>query len=459
MDKQSKRLMTWQRVLILILILLLLAGAGVGIFLLTRLRMADNAMVCGQDVSAMLVVDVELLLEERVNNYSLNLTVGDQTFSATADDFGMAFLKDTFEDVVKSASDNSNQIDPWAVISLDQTKLLSYFEEHLEQKRTEPVSATVVWDDAEARFKVMEGVPESWLDPQLLADLVKDAVAVLDTELDVPEDSIYVEVHDTARYERAKKLAEKANELIELEQEYIFNPRQVEVGCEVIEKTMIASFLRFDYENDTVFADESAVLAFVESFAPNYTYFKNKDRFITHGGDRVDVPITFQEQTVDSQALASLIVENIASGASGSFEVPYNGYVNFEGDYIEVSIPEQHLWVYQDGVVVLESDVVTGNESRNKRTPRGLNMVRGHLRKIYLMEEFFVEYWMCISMHGQYGFHDADGWREPEEYGGDTYKTNGSGGCVNVPLENMAKMYELVPDYTPVVIYDEHYYD
>ena len=121
-----------------------------GIFLLTRLRMADNAMVCGQDVSAMLVEDVELLLEERVNNYSLNLTVGDQTFSATADDFGMAFLKDTFEDVVKSASDNSNQIDPWAVISLDQTKLLSYFEEHLEQKRTEPVSATVVWDDAEA---------------------------------------------------------------------------------------------------------------------------------------------------------------------------------------------------------------------------------------------------------------------------------------------------------------------
>ena len=45
------------------------------------------------------------------------------------------------------------------------------------------------------------------------------------------------------------------------------------------------------------------------------------------------------------------------------------------------------------------------------------------------------------------------------DYGGDTYKTKGSGGCVNVPLENMAKMYELVPDYTPVVIYDEHYYN
>lgn len=459
MDKQSKRLVTWQRVLILIVVLILFAGAVTGIALLTRPRMADNAMVCGLDVSAMLVEDVEQLIEERIRDYSLNIAVGDQSFHVTADDLGMVFLKDGFEDVVKSASDNGAEIDPWAVISLDQSKLLSYIEAHLDQRRVESVPATVAWDDAGAYFKVIPGVAESWLDPQLLSDVMKDAVATLRADVEISADSIYVEVYDEARLERAERLTEKANELIELELEYIFNPRKVEIGRLMIDKSMIASFLRFDYENGAVYADENAVLTYVESLAPNYTYSKTKDRFITHGGDRVDIPITFQEQTVDSQALSALIVENIENGASGIYEVPYLGFVNFEGDYIEVSIPEQHLWVYQDGVVVLESDVVTGNESRNKRTPRGLNMVRGHLRQIYLMEEFFVEYWMCISMHGQYGFHDADGWREADEYGGDTYKTNGSGGCVNVPLENMAKMYEMVPDRTPVVIYDEHFYD
>ena len=109
--------------------------------------------------------------------------------------------------------------------------------------------------------------------------------------------------------------------------------------------------------------------------------------------------------------------------------------------------------------MVLETDVITGNEGRNKRTPRGLNIVRGHLRNIYLVDDYFVDYWMCISMDGNYGFHDAYRWRSDDEYGGDTYKTNGSGGCVNVPLEKMALMYEMVPDYTPIVIYDSHYLD
>ena len=78
---------------------------------------------------------------------------------------------------------------------------------------------------------------------------------------------------------------------------------------------------------------------------------------------------------------------------------------------------------------------------------------------IYLMDAYFVNYWMTITLGGRYGFHDADGWRTPEEYGGDTYLTNGSGGCINVPGEKISIMYDLVPDTTPVVIYNEFYYD
>ena len=71
-----------------------------------------------------------------------------------------------------------------------------------------------------------------------------------------------------------------------------------------------------------------------------------------------------------------LISQNILDGVSGSFEVPYSGAVNFDGSYIEVSIPQQHLWVYIDGEMVLESDFVTGNESLGKLTHTGLNYVR-----------------------------------------------------------------------------------
>ena len=80
------------------------------------------------------------------------------------------------------------------------------------------------------------------------------------------------------------------------------------------------------------------------------------------------------------------------------------------------------------------------------------------MRDIELFGDYFVNYWMAITRGGRYGFHDADGWRAPKEYGGDTYKTSGSGGCVNMPREKIAIMYDLVPDGTPVVIYNAYFY-
>ena len=442
-----------------IFILILLCFAIVAILLSLRLRAPEQSAICGIDTSNLLLKDAQQLLEEQVERYAQRVTVGDQCFDLTADDIGLVFLDEDFKTVVKEMRSTGSSADPWSVLSIDDKKLVSYCTEHFDQRVTTDVPASAVWDDMDCHFKVLPGSPQTWYDAHVLADLVKNAVANLSSELDVPLQELYMEMHDDEQLAEIEQLVDEANTLLELKLEYAFRPRQVELGCEVLVENMIASFLRFDYENNVVYADENAVATYVKSIAPGYTYSKNKDRFITHGGDRVDVQITFQEQKVDTQALTGMIVESINNGVSGTCEVPYTGAVNFDGNYIEVSIPEQHLWVYQDGVVVLESDVVTGNQARNKRTPRGLNMVRGHLKSIYLIDDYFVDYWMKISMDGTYGFHDADRWRKPEEYGGDTYKTNGSGGCVNVPLENMAKMYEMVPDYTPVVIYDEYFYD
>lgn len=459
MENTIKNYITNHRKLLISIGAVLLCIAAICICLALRLRAPDLSTICGFDTSNMLFKDVQEQIEDKVNDYSLHLTVGDQILDISADELGLVFLKEDFKSVVQSMADSGADADPWSVLSLDHEKLKTYIADHFDEKRTQPVPATVAWDDAKGCFKVIPGVPETLLDPELLADFILDAIANLQTDVEITEDLLYTEIQDHEQLNSVEQLADRANELMQLELEYAFKPRQVDLGFETIDEAMIASFLRFDYENNLVYADEKAVSTYVESIAPEYAYFKNKDRFIAHDGARIDVQITFQKQNVDTAALTAMILDSINSGVSGSFEAPYTGFVNFEGDYIEVSIPEQHLWVYQDGVVVLESDVVTGNKSLGKRTPRGLNMVRGHLQSIYLVDNYFVDYWLCISMDGTYGFHDADRWREPEEYGGDTYLTHGSGGCVNVPLENMAKMYEMVPDRTPIVIYDEYYYD
>ena len=61
-----------------------------------------------------------------------------------------------------------------------------------------------------------------------------------------------------------------------------------------------------------------------------------------------------------------------------------------------------------------------------------------------------VEYWMPIGWDGE-GFHDA-WWRS--SFGGNIYLNNGSHGCLNMPPSQAAKLFELVENNTPVVVYE-----
>lgn len=445
--------------IIFLLILLTISAFITGIYFAMRLRFPADTVICGVKVSDMLYSDAEALLERSINEYSIKVTVGDQRLEITADDIGIVFKKEDFENVVTSVRDTGLAADPWSIISLDQKKLTACIRERFDEKRMAFVPSTIMWDENKSQFYATPCEPETWYSHEILTEIVKDSIANLTAELVVSENSLYQEYTDTAQVASAEALAEKANELMTLELEYVFNPRCVELGREVLENTTIASFLRFDPDNNLVYADRDAVSAYVEGIASNYDYIKYKDRFVTHDGDRIEFKINIQNQTVDKDKLTSLIEECIASGTSGSFEVPYIGALNFDGTYIEVSIPQQHLWYYEDGVVVLESDVVTGWEGIGRRTPTGLNYIRGHLSNIELFNDYPVDYWMSFTPGGIYGFHDADNWREPEEYGGKTYETDGSGGCVNVPVANMEKLYNMVADGTPIMIYNYYNYD
>ena len=50
------------------------------------------------------------------------------------------------------------------------------------------------------------------------------------------------------------------------------------------------------------------------------------------------------------------------------------------------------------------------------------------------------------------GIHDST-WRADWEYGGDTYKYNGSHGCVNTPYSKVAKIYKKAQVGTKVIVY------
>jgi hypothetical protein len=119
--------------------------------------------------------------------------------------------------------------------------------------------------------------------------------------------------------------------------------------------------------------------------------------------------------------------------------------------YIEINMGDQMLYYYVDGNLSMEMPIVTGNVNRSRGTPTGIYPVynkRYHTNLVGVDYVSYVNYW--LGVHKGVGIHDAL-WRN--KFGEQIYKTDGSHGCINCPLETVEKLWEVVDVGTPVVLY------
>ena len=119
---------------------------------------------------------------------------------------------------------------------------------------------------------------------------------------------------------------------------------------------------------------------------------------------------------------------------------------------MEINLTSQHLFVYKNGSLVVDSDFVSGNLSKGHGSPTGAFIVTYTTTDAVLRGEDYatpVKYWMPFN--GGVGFHDAS-WQPT--FGGSRYLTNGSHGCVNMPPEVAAKLFDLISAGTPVVVHN-----
>lgn len=119
--------------------------------------------------------------------------------------------------------------------------------------------------------------------------------------------------------------------------------------------------------------------------------------------------------------------------------------------YIEIDMGEQQLYYFVDGGIRLTTDIVTGNTSRGNGTPSKICAIYAKQKNRVLRGAnyaAFVNYWMPVS--GNIGIHDAT-WRN--KFGGEIYKTDGSHGCINLPKEKAAALYDMAEIGTPVIMY------
>ncbi len=211
-------------------------------------------------------------------------------------------------------------------------------------------------------------------------------------------------------------------------------------------------------ENGKVVLEEDAVRAFLTKVSDTFNT-DGKDRaWQKYKGGTVELPSRQKGYIVDEEAELQSVCKTVINGWKQERKPIYsqegNGHGNAEvGDtYVEVDLGHQKLYYIVKGECKLQSDIVTGCKRYHNDTP-------SMITNIYFMQQnrtlhgenyaTFVYYWMAFYNH--YGLHDAT-WRS--KFGGDIYLTDGSHGCVNMPKENAAKLYEMVHVGTPVVLYE-----
>lgn len=126
------------------------------------------------------------------------------------------------------------------------------------------------------------------------------------------------------------------------------------------------------------------------------------------------------------------------------------------GRYIEVNLSKQHLWVWQDHMVIYESPVTSGAAGAGLGTVTGLFSIYYKTTNTHLVGYQYgynydvpVKYWM--PFYSGFGLHDAV-WRNGN-FGGQDYYYGGSHGCVNLPDATAEFVYNWSTIGTPVWVH------
>ncbi|MCL2757153.1 MAG: L,D-transpeptidase family protein [Coriobacteriia bacterium] len=130
------------------------------------------------------------------------------------------------------------------------------------------------------------------------------------------------------------------------------------------------------------------------------------------------------------------------------------------GTYAEVDLTDQHMWYFENGVLIMDCDVVTGLPDGFNDTPEGVYYIWSKLSPTILIgspdpvtgEPIYrspVQYWMAITFGGV-GFHDAT-WQWA--FGGSHYLYYGSHGCVNMRYYDAQRLYSYIQMGCPVIMH------
>lgn len=299
-------------------------------------------------------------------------------------------------------------------------------------------------------YEIVPEVKGTLLDVAAAKQVLVEAMGRGDESVNLEEQGCYTDPLVTEENEELLKNKAKADQWLATDISYDWNGKQVLVNSAVVKDWILN-------ENGELSLQEDEIGKFVKSCSEEYdTYGKNYTYHTVLGYDLTLRRGSYGWKT-DVEKETAELTQLVEKGYSGAREPVYaikarqKGVNDIGSSYVEADMTHQHLYLYQDGQLVLESDFVSGDMTNGNRTPEGIFGITYKTMNAVLRGADYVTpvtYWM--PFYGNYGMHDAT-WRDT--FGGDIYLTNGSHGCLNLPLEKAGEIYQYMTEGFPVICY------
>lgn len=301
-------------------------------------------------------------------------------------------------------------------------------------------------------------VPEIRGDEINFDDLIYDMKEGINTglKLDYDLEDYYIQPKFTKESENIVKVVEEISEYSSMVITYEFGEQK-----EVIDWNKIKKHLEYNPDTAVLTLKTKWVRKFVQDLAKKYNTYGKTRKFKSTKDGKVTIHGGIMGWWIHEDDTVKQLNKLLKNKKSKNVEPVYRNVAAQHGEddigdtYVEISINRQHLWFYKDGKLKMDSKIVTGKLTKDRKTTVGVHRIYGKQRDRYLGTmavqgyRSFVHYWMPFNWDGQ-GLHDAT-WRN--KFGGNIYKTGGSHGCVNLPYSFAGKLYEEVKIGMPVVVY------
>lgn len=460
---EAKKLRKKHAALIGAIVLTVLAVTYLAFAVFFQSHFCFGTTIDGIAVGGRSVEKVEQLLKEEIDGYSLKLK-GRESLSEeiAGSSIGIAPV---FNGEVEALLKEQNGF-AWVVTlfrkdALELEKVVAFEEDSLEkvlkelactqkENQREPVNAQYSEYSAEEGYVLIPADYGTTIDMAAFQEAVSEAVFVLADELDLDKSGCYMDPEVADDDSRLLSLIDELNTYAGTVITYDFGDNK-----EVLDGTTISTWL--SDEEGRLSVDEDAVLAYVKSLAKTYNTAYKPKTLKTSYGATVTISNGFYGWRIDNGGEAEQILADLQEGKAVDREPVYLTTANSHGEndygdsYVEINLTAQHLFLYKDGKLVVESDFVSGNVAKGHSSPTGAFGLTYKTTDAVLRGEDYetpVKYWMPFA--GDVGMHDAT-WRK--SFGGSIYKNGGSHGCINLPFSAAKTIYSVVEKGYPVLCY------